>query len=155
MLPVAIRPARRFDAGAMAALLNALPGRTGPPVDAPTLRDWIGGGDIWQLAERGGDLRGFQWTGPRRDLPPDIWEIATFMAPSENGIHAGSALFGATHEAARARGIRRIAACYACDNAGARAYYGSRGFEEAGEAFSTAWLAARPGINQVVRIYRL
>ncbi len=152
---LAVRPGRRFDAGAMAALLDTLPGRVGPPVDIATLRDWIDGGDVWHVAERGGDLRGFQWMGPRKDLPPDTCEIATFMAPGEDGIAAGSALFDATCKAARTRSIRRIVACHARDNASAGAYYGSRGFEEVGGAFSIEALAARPGVNQVVRIYRV
>ena len=155
MEPIAVRPARRFDAGAMASLLTALPGRTGPPVDPAALRDWIDGGDIWHVAERGADLRGFQWIGPRSHLPPDTCEIATFMARGETGIAVGSALFEATRRAARARGVVRIVAIHARNNDGARAYYGSRGFEEAGLAMSAALRAGRHDMHKVVTIFRV
>lgn len=155
MRRVAVRPARRFDAGAMGALLNALPGRSGPPVDTPALRDWIDGGDLWHVAERGGDLCGFQWAGPRRHLPPDTCEIATFMARGEDGIEAGSALFDATRRAAKARGFARIVAIHDRANAGARAYYSSRGFEEASDAVADALPAAAPGMNRLVAIFRI
>ncbi len=136
----------------MAALLNAMPGRRRASITATDLRDWMAEGDIWHVAERAGELCGFQWIGVRVALPPGTCEIATFMARGEDGIDAGSALFAATCRAAKAHGHRTIRATVARGNAAARSYYRSRGFEE---RLPDPRLADPALVNQVVTLYRI
>ncbi|CTQ32452.1 GNAT family N-acetyltransferase [Jannaschia rubra] len=134
MTRIHVRPGRPFDAGAMAALLNAIIARGGStafttPVTGDVLRDWMAAGDAWHVAEQDGDVIGFQWVGPHADLPADTCDIATFVALDRHGLGVGSALFDASRRAARDRGYRFIVAVIRADNAGGLAYYGSRGFE--------------------------
>lgn len=114
-----IRAARSFDAGAIAALLTRL---TGQNVTGDTLRDWLTADDIWHLAERDGDLLGLQ----RLDAGH---EVSTFTAPDAQEVVIATRLFDATRKAAKARGIPRIRAVVARDNAAGLSYYQSRGFE--------------------------
>lgn len=134
MTPVAVRPGRAFDAGAMAALLNDIIARGGTtamtaPVTGDWIRDWMAAGDVWHVVEADGAVIGFQWLGAHPDLPGDTADVATFVTPSRHGLGAGSALWEATRAAARLRGWRFVVAVIRADNAGGLAYYGSRGFE--------------------------
>ncbi|WGH77468.1 GNAT family N-acetyltransferase [Jannaschia ovalis] len=129
-----IRPARPFDAGAMAALLNeiiAIGGTTAiaGPVTGDALRAWMAEADIWHVAETAGEIVGFQWVGPSPKLPPEACDIASFVRPGAHGVGIGSKLFDATRKEAKARGYAWINATIRVENEGGRAYYRSRGFE--------------------------
>ncbi|GIT92547.1 hypothetical protein JANAI62_32160 [Jannaschia pagri] len=135
MPEIHIRPAQAFDAGAMADLLNAIIDRGGTtaikgPVSGPQLRDWMAQADIWHVAEREGEILGFQWVGPNDKLPPEACDIATFVALGQHGLGVGSRLFEATKKAAKTAGYTWINATIRLVNEGGRAYYGSRGFED-------------------------
>lgn len=132
--PIHVRPAQPFDAGAMATLLQAIIDRGGTtalkgPVTADTLRDWMAEKDIWHVAERGGEILGFQWIGRNDSLPPEACDIATFVAVGTQGLGLGSKLFDATRKAAKTAGYGWINATILQINEGGLAYYGSRGFE--------------------------
>lgn len=134
MSSVHIRPARPFDAGAMANLLNAIIAKGGTtaltdPVTGDVLRDWMARGDIWHLAELNGEVLGFQWIGGRENLPEGACDIATFVAIGKHGLGVGSKLFEATKKAAKTAGFTWINATIMAHNEGGLAYYGSRGFE--------------------------
>lgn len=131
-----IRPARVFDAAAMAALLNeiiTIGGSTAMtrPVTAADLREWMAEtGSIWHLAEDdGGAVMGFQWVHPHRDLPAGMADIATFVDVRRHGHGIGTRLFDATRKAARAAGFTAINATIRADNASGMTYYRARGFE--------------------------
>jgi GNAT superfamily N-acetyltransferase len=151
-----IRPARPFDAGAMATLLNeiiAIGGTTSieGPVTGHDLRDWMADDRAtWHVAELSGEIVGFQWFEPKADLPADACDIATFARPGRQGLGIGSALFEATKAAARAQGLRIIRARIAPRNEGGRAYYRSRGFETVGAPEGPVG-----GGGKVVAVYRL
>ncbi|TFL19191.1 GNAT family N-acetyltransferase [Jannaschia formosa] len=130
-----VRPARPFDAGAMATLLNAIIAQGGTtamtePVTGADLRDWMQEADIWHVAESDGEILGFQWIGRHPGLPEDACDIATFVALGSHGLGVGSRLFDATRAAAKAAGFAWIAARIAPGNEGGQAYYRSRGFED-------------------------
>ncbi|PWJ11443.1 GNAT family N-acetyltransferase [Jannaschia seohaensis] len=135
MTRIHVRPARPFDAGAMAALLNAIIARGGTtamtqPVTGAQLRDWMAASDIWHVAEAEGEILGFQWIGRHDSLPEGACDIATFVALGSHGLGVGSRLFEATRKAAKAAGHAWIAARIAHYNEGGQAYYKSRGFED-------------------------
>ena len=132
-----IRRAGPLDANGMADLLNAIIAKGGTtamvaPIPGSTLLDWMGRKNaIWHLAEDdGGQIKGFQWTEPHPDLPPDAVDVATFVRLGETGLGIGSALFEATKAAVRVQGYSSIDAIIRADNAGGLAYYQSRGFED-------------------------
>ncbi len=131
-----IRPARTFDAAAMAALLNeiiAIGGTTAMtrPVTGDDLRDWMAEpGSIWHLAEDdGGAVLGFQWVHIHPDLPPGMVDIASFVDHRRHGLGIGTRLFDATRKAARAAGFTAINATIRADNSSGLTYYRARGFE--------------------------
>lgn len=130
------RPAKPFDAAAMASLLNEIiriGGTTAMtrPVTAEDLRQWMAEpGSIWHLAENEqGAVQGFQWVHRHPDLPPDMLDIATFVDVRAHGHGIGTALFDATKKAARAAGYAAINATIRTDNESGLTYYRSKGFE--------------------------
>ena len=133
--PPHTRPAAPWDAGAMALLLREIIeiGGTTALDDPPSgaeVRAWMDTpSSLWTVAERDGEVVGFQWVEPHPDLPDDALDIATFVSPAVQGIGVGSALFAATAAAARAAGAAWINATILARNGGGRAYYRSRGFE--------------------------
>lgn len=133
MSEVCVRLAAPFDAGAMAALLNAIiaEGSTTAitePATADGLRDYMAqDGMVWHIAEIDGDVTGFQWIAAH-DTPGGC-EIATFVDARRHGLGIGSALFEVTRLAARNAGHTWIRAEIRADNSGGLAYYRSRGFE--------------------------
>jgi ribosomal protein S18 acetylase RimI-like enzyme len=149
--PLHVRRAHPFDAGATAALLQAIVARGGTTaIDGPVTGDEVRGwmttpGSIWHVAETGGEIVGVQWVEPHPALPPDAASIATFAAEGRQGLGIGTRLFQATVAAARARGLARLRAVIAPHNAGGRAYYRSRGFERVADAPE----------GRVVKVFRL
>ena len=132
-----IRRAGALDTRALAQLLNAIIAKGGTtamvtPVTPRELQSWMAAPDsAWHLAEdEHGRIKGFQYIEPHPDLPEGGVDIATFVRLGETGLGIGSALFERTKEAARDLGYRHIYAIIRADNAGGRAYYQSRGFED-------------------------
>ena len=130
-----VRPARAFDAGAMATLLNEIIAAGGTtalagPVTGAQLRDWMASSDLWHLAETDGTILGFQWIGRSDELPEGACDIATFVAIGRHGLGVGSRLFDVTRAAAKRAGFKWIAARIKPYNEGGLAYYRSRGFED-------------------------
>ncbi|MFO6466108.1 N-acetyltransferase family protein [Jannaschia sp. KMU-145] len=145
-----VRPARPFDGGAMADLLNEIIRIGGTtaiegPVTGDELRGWLADAAAWHVAEDAGEIVGFQWVEHRPDLPADAVSIATFARPGRQGLGIGTKLFEATRAAALAAGIRTIHAVIADYNDSGRAYYRSRGFER---------IAGAPE-GKVVKLFRL
>ncbi|MEL6585449.1 MAG: GNAT family N-acetyltransferase [Pseudomonadota bacterium] len=134
-----IRRAQPFDAGAMAALLQAIIDKGGTtalrgPVMGADLRDWMAQTDtIWHVAELDGDILGFQWIGPNSALPPQACDIATFVDLDRHGLGIGTRLFDASRKAAKAAGFAWINATIRKENTGGLSYYQSRGFEPYGQ----------------------
>jgi len=131
-----IRRAGPLDANALSDLLNAIIAKGGTTamvttVSGKALAEWMGRENaIWHLAEDdNGQVKGFQWTEPHPELPPDAVDIASYVQLGETGLGIGSALFEATKAAVRAQGYRCIDAIIRADNSGGLAYYQSRGFE--------------------------
>ncbi|MBM2575837.1 GNAT family N-acetyltransferase [Jannaschia sp. Os4] len=133
--PLHTRPAAPWDAGAMALLLREIIGIGGTtaledPPSGADLRAWMDTpGSLWSVAERDGEVVGFQWVEPHPDLPEGALDISTFVSPAVQGVGVGSALFAATVAAARGAGAAWINATILARNGGGRAYYRSRGFE--------------------------
>lgn len=101
------------------------------PLDAETLGAWMQAEaprSAWHVADREGEIAGFQWIGPSPALPPEACEIATFVRLGQTGIGIGSRLFDATKRAARRLGYGWIDAEIRADNDGGLTYYQSRGF---------------------------
>ncbi|WP_211605466.1 GNAT family N-acetyltransferase [Jannaschia faecimaris] len=157
-MSVHIRPARAFDSGPMARLINAIVARGGPtathpPMMADELLDWMALSTVWHLAERAGDVLGFQWVEPHPDLPATTCEIATFVAPETQGIGIGASLFDFTRKAAKTAGFTHIHARVRASNAGGLIYYQSRGFERLSPRGDPA--SGRPPVQSIAMTYRL
>ncbi|MCK0168846.1 GNAT family N-acetyltransferase [Jannaschia sp. S6380] len=148
---LAVRPARSFDAAAIARLLDRV-ARPAEAIDPDAIRDWLTRGDVWHLVETD-DLLGLQWIGPHPYLPTSTCEIATFVTPGPRDLAAGSALFDATRRAARGRGYRHITAILPSTNETAAIYYRSRGFER--QRCKPVLAEMRPDANELVMTYRL
>ena len=142
-----IRSAGQLDTKPMAALLNAIIAQGGTtaltqPVTAADLAAKMAayaGRTAWHLAEDdAGAVLGFQWLAPHPKLVPEAVDIATFVELGRTQLGIGSALFGATCQAARALGYRWINATIRADNSGGLAYYQSRGFQEYGRESNIA-----------------
>ncbi len=133
-----VRPAQPIDATELVTLLNGIMAQNLPPDAAPA----IGKAELlsfiatipdraaWHLAEddRGRAL-GLQVIEPHPLLPPDACDIATFTTVSRTPVSIGSTLFARTRRSAKKLGYAWINATLRADNADARAYYQSRGFE--------------------------
>ncbi|UWQ21608.1 GNAT family N-acetyltransferase [Jannaschia sp. W003] len=158
-MSVAVRRAAPFDAGAMAALLNAIIAEGGTtaltePVTGDALRARMRDPEAaWHVAEVAGDVAGFQWIAPHA-ADPEACEIATFVARGRHGLGIGSALWEATRAEARARGWRVVEAVIRADNDGGCAYYRSRGFEAVGWREGVRLSDGRQ-VDKVVKRFRL
>jgi L-amino acid N-acyltransferase YncA len=136
MHDLTIRPAAAYDSRAMARLLNAILETGGTtamtlPVVPDEITTWTRAPRAaWHVAERAGEIVGFQWIEPSAKLPPQVATIATFTAQGQTGMGIGSSLFAATEPAARALRYLWINADIRADNTGGLAYYQSRGFRD-------------------------
>ncbi|WP_353473839.1 GNAT family N-acetyltransferase [Salipiger sp. H15] len=123
----------------MAELLNEVITQGGTtaltePVTGDDLRRWMATPRaIWHLAEAGdGELLGFQWVEPHRELGDSVAQIASFARVGRTKLGIGSALFEATRAACAREGYAWINAEIRADNEGGLIYYQSRGFEDYG-----------------------
>ncbi len=136
MSDLIVRPAAPIDAGPMARLLNQIIETGGTtaitePVSAQVMRDLQEHeGAHWAVAEKDGEIVGFQWIEPNDALPPEAADIATFVQEGRTGLGIGSALFSVTEAAAREMGYEWINANIRADNEGGLIYYQSRGFRD-------------------------
>ncbi|MEO0370286.1 MAG: GNAT family N-acetyltransferase [Pseudomonadota bacterium] len=133
-----VRRAGALDTGAMAELLNEIIAKGGTtamtkPVTRDDLTEWMqyyAGRNAWFVAEdTDGNLLGFQWIEPKRKLPPEACDIATFSKIGQTRLGTGTALFDATRKAAEDLGYAWINATIRAVNEGGLSYYQSRGFE--------------------------
>ncbi len=139
-MPIEIRPAKREDAPALAELLNAIIARGGTtaleqPYRADRLADaYLVGRDVIccfvAVDMETGTPEGFQTLGRLPSLPDGWGDIGAFarVGGTQRGI--GTALFAATREEARGRGLQGINATIRADNTGGLAFYGRMGFED-------------------------
>ncbi len=131
-----VRNAAPGDAGAMAALLNAiivLGGTTAhqhPKTEAQVRADYIDGPEALTcvVAEEDGRVIGFQAVGVWPGLPEGWGDIGTFVAPGVQAKGTGAALFAATCAAVREKGLATLNATIRADNVPGLAYYGRIGF---------------------------
>ena len=131
-----VRNAAPGDAGAMAALLNAiivLGGTTAHQhlkTEAQVRADYIDGPEALTcvVAEEDGRVIGFQAVGVWPGLPEGWGDIGTFVAPGGQAKGTGAALFAATCAAVRAKGLTTLNATIRADNVPGLAYYGRIGF---------------------------
>lgn len=136
MAELTVRRAAGFDTPQMARLLNQIIATGGTtamvePVEPSEIAVWITSEDaVWHVAEREGDIVGFQWIEPRDGLPEGAIDIATFVQEGRTGLGIGSALFDATQKAARQLGYEWINANIRADNELGLGYYQSRGFRD-------------------------
>lgn len=131
-----IRPARREDASALAAILNPIIARGGTtayeePVTGAYFEAIIDGLDpreIFNVAEAEGRIVGFQQVEAHEGLAEDVGDVATFVAIDAARGGIGGALAARTVAEARAKGWRALHACIRADNAGGLAFYERIGF---------------------------
>ena len=138
VLPIIVRPARLEDAAEMAALLNAVIARGGTTAyEEPFQPERIAELYLSEPAaiccfvaidEATGVIEGFQVLGRYSVLPDDIGDIGTFARVGGTQRGVGTALFAATCEAARRRGLAGINATIRADNSGGLAFYSRMGF---------------------------
>jgi L-amino acid N-acyltransferase YncA len=120
----------------VAELLNAIIARGGTtafetPFTAEKLREaYLTGPTVHCcfVAEAGSQLLGFQTLGTQTFLPALIGDIATFTRVGGTQSGVGSALFAATCERARERGLTAINATIRGDNTGGLTFYSRLGF---------------------------
>ncbi|MGZ6018718.1 MAG: N-acetyltransferase family protein [Phenylobacterium sp.] len=135
-----IRPARSDDAPDLAELLNAIIARGGTtaleePFTPQALdQAYLTGPQViccFVAVDRAsGRLEGFQTLGRYPGLPDDCGDIGTFARVGGTGRGIGAALFAATRDAARRRGLGAINATIRADNVGGLAFYGRMGFAD-------------------------
>ncbi|WP_179380887.1 GNAT family N-acetyltransferase [Jannaschia marina] len=156
MTPVHIRRAGPLDAAPLTRLLDGFAQpefRPGPALGPDEIRAWMAAPAIWTLADRAGEVVGLQWVEPHAEHPPQVCEIATFLAPTPDDMAIGTRLFEATRMAARKLGFTHIRTRIRATNAGALIYYQSRGFERLTPRDDPA--SGRPPVRNVEMTYRL
>lgn len=131
-----VRRAGRLDARGMASLINQIIEKGGTtaytdPIGPADLRQRMEEPEaLWHVAENDtGEILGFQWVAPHKDLLQDSVDIASFVKIGATGLGIGSALFDATKKAVRKKGYKYIHAIIRADNESGLSYYQSRGFE--------------------------
>lgn len=132
---VVVRPMVEGDLPALCQLLNEIIEKGGTTaieeqLDVPTFQHWFLDGEfvISSLAaEVDGVPVGFQTLSRYGELPAGWGDIGTFVRqPGGRGV--GTALFAATLQAAKARGLVAITATIRADNVGGLAFYSRCGF---------------------------
>ncbi len=139
MTALTIRPAMRSDAAALADLLNEIiiaggttayqvpftPARFADAhIDGPTVLTCM------VAADASGTVMGFQILLRDDKLPAGWADIGTFARRGATARGIGSALFAATCDAARQRGLTGINATIRADNVGGLAFYTKQGFRD-------------------------
>ena len=137
-MPIVVRPTRREDAPALAELLNAVIARGGTTAleEAFTAdglaHAYLDGPNViccfTAIDDATGTLEGFQTLGRYPSLPDDVGDIGTFARVDGTQRGVGTALFAATRNEARSRGLAGINATIRADNSGGLAFYTRMGF---------------------------
>ena len=133
-----IRDAEPGDAEQMAAILNAIIQVGGTTaitqlLDGDELRSRMSinsNRSVWHVAVSAGDVVGFQWAAPHRDLPHDVCDIATFVKIGGTQRGIGSKMLAKTKKKAAALGYREINANIRADNIGGLTFYSRQGFAD-------------------------
>lgn len=133
-----VRPYAPEDAPALAELLNAVIAKGGTtalqtPFSSEVLaQTYLDGPNVHicliAVDAATNRIEGFQTLGRYPTLPDDIGDIGTFVRVDGAKRGAGSALFAAMVEAARAHGLSVINATIRADNRGGLAFYAKQGF---------------------------
>lgn len=132
-----VRDVRPGDAAELAELLNAIIAQGGTtaleyPYDPAQLAQaYLTGPDVHccvvAVDDETGRLEGFQTLGRQSRLPVDVGDIGTFARVGGKQRGVGTALFAATVDRARQRGLAQINATIRADNAGGLAFYDKLG----------------------------
>ncbi len=140
MSDLRIRPANSADAAELAELLNAIIARGGSTaLEEPFTPDrldttYLTGPKVLSCVvavdSASGRLEGFQTLVREAHLPENWGDIGTFARVDGTQKGVGSALFAATCDHARERGLTAINAQIRTDNVGGLAYYGKMGFQD-------------------------
>ena len=163
-MDVEIRPVRPEDAGELADLLNAIIARGGttaleePFTSEDLAETYLTGPKViccFVAVDRAtGRLEGFQTLGRLATLPDDVGDIGTFARVDRTQRGIGSALFAATRDEARRRGLAAINATIRADNAGGLAFYGRMGFADHA-VITAAPLKSGARVDRILRRYDL
>jgi L-amino acid N-acyltransferase YncA len=139
MAMLELRPARRDDAAAIAAIYNrALAERqatfeTRPRSVAEVVR-WLDGDLPLIVAERDGDVVGFARVSPYSDRRAyaGVGEHGVYVDPGARGDGVGRALLIELCARAERRGLYKLTSRIFADNIASRALHRACGFEEVG-----------------------
>ena len=133
-----VRSATYDDSVGMVEILNQIIQAGGTtamqkPVTPSDLVSWMDahqGRNGWHVAESSEQqIIGFQYFEPKKKLPVEAADIASFVRIGAVKQGIGARLFAETKIAARKTGYRWINATIRADNKGGLAYYDSQGFE--------------------------
>lgn len=158
------RPVNSADAAELAELLNAIIARGGSTAlqdpFTPELLDitYLTGPKVLScivaVDSASGRLEGFQTLVREAHLPENWGDIGTFARVDGTQKGVGSALFTATCNRARERGVAAINAQIRADNVGGLAYYGKIGFQDY-QVDSAVPLADGTPVDRVNKRYSL
>jgi L-amino acid N-acyltransferase YncA len=135
-----VQPATLQDTPAMCALLNAIIRKGGTTAFEEEkipdeVADWYLTGPhalLCHVAQDAGRIVGYQTVSRYGDLPEGWGDIGTFVEIGLQRSGAGAALFAATVQAARHKGLTTINATIRADNVPGLGYYTRRGFVDHG-----------------------
>ena len=157
-----IRPARPEDMGQMADLLNEIiriGGTTAfeEPVTPGMLEDWYLNADAYcchVAVDSAGNIAGFQALETSNAYGAGIGEISSFARQTPKTPGAGTALFKATEQAARAANLTAINAKIRADNVPGLAYYTKMGFQDHGVIPDVPLKDGTP-VDRVLKRYKI
>ena len=139
-MSLTVRPVTSADAPELAELLNAIIARGGTtaleqPFTPERLDEkYLTGPKVLSCVvavdSETGRLEGFQTLITEPHLPDGWGDIGTFTRVDGIQRGVGSALFAATRDRAKLRGLEAINAEIRADNSGGLTFYGKMGFED-------------------------
>ncbi|MBO9531893.1 MAG: N-acetyltransferase [Solirubrobacteraceae bacterium] len=134
-----IRPARETDLATVAAIYSAgiaerIATFETSPRTASDLADWIGDGQPFLVAERGGQVVGWARAGDYSDrcVYSGVGEHAVYVDPQARSAGLGRQLLEALAAAAEEAGLYKLTSRVFTDNAASRAAHLAAGFTEVG-----------------------
>ena len=149
-VPLRIRPARRGDLPALAAVMAASPllrryGTTSPAAFHALLRGRAAGDRLLVASAAGGQLVGFAWILPSRILTGAAYLRLLLVAETRQRAGAGARLLAAAEAAARAV-ANHLVLLATTDNTGARRFYARHGYRHVGDLRGLA----RPRLDEAL-----
>jgi L-amino acid N-acyltransferase len=147
---VTIRYARSGDAGAIAAIWNAMIRDTRFTFDhevysteaiAAMISERQGAGYAWLISEEDGQVTGFATFAPFREGEgyARTMEHTIFLDPDAAGEGLGEQLMRALEDEGRARGVHSFIACVTGENKVGRKFHLDMGFETIGVIPQAGW----------------